>query len=543
FTVGAASVPVLSIPDFARGPNGAVNIKVPQLNGTGIPITLTNAAGVTDVTFKLNYNPALLSITSTLSNTSGTFTLVGTPSGGVANFSFHSNTALNGNVTLGQIVAQVPDSAASSYKAKELLHLSNIVLNGNITAAINDDGVHVAAYPGDVSGDGSLSPLDAALTSRVATIFDSGFAAYRLADPAIVGDLNGNSFTDSSDVTLINRTLAGITVGQLPPIPTGLTIVPTGPDPTLSLPTDLQAAPGETVVVPVHLDTARPEGSTGLMEAILALRYDPTVFTVSAQDVHLGTLPTSGGGWKLQAVVNAQTGEIGIDLFSPTPIVSASGGSLVTLTLHVLPGAPSGASGINLVRAVNPTGQRQFVTTASDAAGPYILHPVVTDSNDAGVDGRVTVPAMMMETASTPQSMLVTAAALGTVLEVSQAPATISNAAHARALDLAEQVFANLQEPELTPGIGELGQPRAILDTDSTDQTSAAYASAVATLGAEKLQPDWLPADCLIYLGRQARRGIKRASLLTEPATQDSFDDVLALETLFANGAFGTALP
>ncbi|HYV37279.1 MAG TPA: cohesin domain-containing protein, partial [Gemmataceae bacterium] len=424
------------------------------------------------------------------------------------------------------------------YKTKELLHLSNIILNGNITAAINDDGVHVSAYPGDVSGDGSLSPLDAALTSRVATIFDSGFAAYRLADPAIVGDLNGNSFTDSSDVTLINRTLAGITVGQLPPIPTGLTIVPTGPDPTLSLPTDLQAAPGETVVVPVHLDTARPEGSTGLMEAILALRYDPKVFTVSAQDVHLGTLPTSGGGWKLQAVVNAQTGEIGIDLFSPTPIVNASGGSLVTLTLHVLPGAPSGASGINLVRAVNPTGQRQFVTTASDAAGPYILHPAVTDSSDAGVDGRVTVPAMMMETASAPQTTFVTNAAFGTTLEVGQPPANTLSAGHSRALDLAEQVFAELREPVLAPDFGEFGQPQAMLDADSTDQPSA-NASALATLGADEFQPDWLPADWLIYLGRQARRGVMHGDLLTEPATQENIADVSAVETLFANETLG----
>ncbi|HYV40037.1 MAG TPA: FG-GAP-like repeat-containing protein, partial [Gemmataceae bacterium] len=405
FTVGASSQPVLSVPDFARGPNGAVNIKVPQLGGSGIPITLTNAAGVTDVTFNLNYNPALLNITSTLSNTSGTFTLVGAPSSGVANFSFHSSTALNGNLTLGQIVAQVPDSAAASYKAKELLHLSNIVVNGSITTAINDDGIHVAAYPGDVSGDGLFSPLDGALTSRVAIVFDTGFAAYRLADPAILGDLNGNGFTDSSDVTLINRTLAGITVAQLPPIPTSLTISPTGPDPTLSLPTDLQAASGTAVVAPVYLDTASPEGSTGLMEAVLALRYDPKVFTVSAQDVHLGTLPTSGSGWKLQAVVNAQMGEIGIDLFSATPIVSAAGGSLVTLTLHVLPGAPSGASGINLVRAVNPTGQRQYVTTASDAAGPYILHPAVTDYGDPGVDGMVSVlatPTLLIQAKSDP---------------------------------------------------------------------------------------------------------------------------------------------
>ncbi|HYV35853.1 MAG TPA: cohesin domain-containing protein, partial [Gemmataceae bacterium] len=191
----------------------------------------------------------------------------------------------------------------------------------------------------------------------------------------------------------------------LPPIPTGLTISPTGPDPTLSLPTDLQAAPGTAVVVAVNLDTARPDGSTGLMESILALRYDPAVFTVSTSDVHLGSLPSSGSGWKLHSVVNAQTGEIGIDLFSATPIVSTGGGSLVTLTLHVLSEALAGASGINLVRSVSPTGQRQYVTTASDARGPYILHPAVTDGGDPGVDGVVNLlpkSTMIMQTTSAP---------------------------------------------------------------------------------------------------------------------------------------------
>ncbi|HYV35174.1 MAG TPA: hypothetical protein VE988_05685, partial [Gemmataceae bacterium] len=318
FAVTAANNPVLSIPDFARGPNAAADIKIPNGTGTGLPITLSNAANVTDVTFALHYNPALLNVTGALGNTSGAFTLVGTPTAGLANFSYHANAPINGNKVLGQIVAQVPDSAAGQYKAKELLHLSDIVLDGSAAGVANDDGVHVVAYVGDATGDGSLSPLDAALVSRVATTLDSGFAGYRLVDPGIVADINGNGFADSGDVTLANRFVAGVVVPQLPTTPPGLTITPTGPDPTLSLPENLVATPGQTVVVPVSLDNARPEGSTGLMEAVLALRYDPAVFTVSAADVHLGTLPASGSGWKLQAVVNAQTGEIGIDLFSTT---------------------------------------------------------------------------------------------------------------------------------------------------------------------------------------------------------------------------------
>src|SRR5580765_8591133 len=235
------------------------------------------------------------------------------------------------------------------------------------------------------------------MVSRVATAVDDnavagiygGFAAYRLADPVIIGDISNNNAIDASDVTALNQSLSGTLQTRLPPVPTNLNIAPTGPDPTLSLPTDLRASPGETVVVPVYLDTARPEGSAGLMEAILALKYDPEVFTVS--DIHLGNLATSGQGWNLQSAVNEQTGEIGIDLFSSTPITSTGGGSLVIVTLQVLPNAIAGDLSINLVRSVNPTGQRVFATTASDAAGPYILHPMVTDGFDAGVDGQVTI--------------------------------------------------------------------------------------------------------------------------------------------------------
>ena len=50
------------------------------------------------------------------------------------------------------------------------------------------------------------------------------------------------------------------------------------------------------------------------------------MFTVSAADVQLGSLTA---GWQLTTLVNAQTGEIGIDLFSSTPIQTTASGSLV----------------------------------------------------------------------------------------------------------------------------------------------------------------------------------------------------------------------
>ena len=273
FTVASTPSVILSIPDFARGPDSAANILLPNVTGSGIPITLTGAANLTDVIFNLTFIPALLNISGTLSGPSGSFTLLSN-SGGLASFAFHSGTPLSGFVMLGNIIAQVPSSAATSYKTKALLHLSDIVINGSITTATNSDGIEAVAYLGDVAGTGSFSPLDAALMSQVAVDLTSGFAAFEQLDPAIIGDVSGigKGGVNSADVTLMNRLIAGISTPQIPLPPSGLTIPATGPDPTLSLPTELTAVPGSTITVPVNIDTARPAGSGGLMEATLALR-------------------------------------------------------------------------------------------------------------------------------------------------------------------------------------------------------------------------------------------------------------------------------
>src|SRR5262249_51526578 len=68
-----------------------------------------------------------------------------------------------------------------------------------------------------------------------------------------------------------------------------------------------------------------------------------------------------------------------------------AGGSLVTLTLHVRAAAPAGPAALNLVTAVNPTGVRVYRTEVDDDQGAFVLHPLVTDGDDPGVDGQVTI--------------------------------------------------------------------------------------------------------------------------------------------------------
>jgi hypothetical protein len=271
-------------------------------------------------------------------------------------------------------VAQVPNTAG--YKAKELLHLANIQVNGGAIPTINDDGIHVVAYLGDANGDGMYTAADAQLTARVANSLDTGFAAYRLVDPVVLADSNGTGFVDNGDASIFLEVAAGNTIAQVAPIPNPApSLVPTGPDPTLSLPADLHASPGNTVSVPVLIDDPAPAGSPGMVEAVLALQYDPNVLTVSSADIHLGTLPSSADGWSFLSIVNPASGQLAIDLSSATPITTHDGGSLVQIDFHVKAGAVLGMTSVQLVQAVNPIGGHLFTTEVSDALGAYVLNP------------------------------------------------------------------------------------------------------------------------------------------------------------------------
>jgi hypothetical protein len=394
FTVTNAGKSILSIPDFARGPDGANAIKLPNDTGHGIPVTLSNAVNVKDVTFTLSYNPSLLTVmgasTGDSSGAGSTFTLVGTPAiidttHATANFSFHNGTAQSGTVLLGDITADVPNTAASLYKSKELLDLGTITVNGAAFTGLVASGVHVNAYAGDVTGNGTIDGLDVATANSVSQGNATGFAAYQLLDPAIVGDVASDISVDAGDVSTLASFVSRLPTPMIPSIPGGMTITPVGADPTLSLGQpqsgkDIRrqgdkTTSGELVTVPVLLDNPRPEGSTGMTEAVLALSYDPSVLNVSASDFTLGSIPSQGLGWQLVSVVDSATGQIGIELYSTVAITATDPGSLVNITFHVAPGASLSPTAVRLVSSALPHGQ-SFITQVDDAQGQLVLSPV-----------------------------------------------------------------------------------------------------------------------------------------------------------------------
>jgi len=237
---------------------------------------------------------------------------------------------------------------------------------------------------------------------------DSGFPAYPLIDPVILGNVdNPDIGVFSGDAAFqISELSVGSTPNYVAPKPTSVQVSPggttpytilpvgNGEDPTLTLPSNLQVGADGTVVVPVNLDDARPAGSTGLIEADLALTYNPSLFTVSAADVHAGSV-LAGGNWSVMPTIDQATGQIGIALSSSTPISAPTGGSLVIIDFHPVeasggrqPPGYLGQAQFALAAYVTPNGQ-YFPTELEDSQGAFILTPAPTNSFDPRIDGVV----------------------------------------------------------------------------------------------------------------------------------------------------------
>jgi hypothetical protein len=401
---------VLSIPDFSRGPDAGHSIKVPNDTGHGIPVTLYNAAGITDVTFTLSYNPSLLSVSGGSSgdatDPTSSFTMVGNPTiidatHATASFHFSSNNAKSGTVVLGDIVAVVPNTAAGIYKAKELLQLSSITVNHAAFTGVATSALHVNDYFGDLTGNGSIDALDVATAINVAEGKSTGFAAFPLVDPALVGDVALDYTVDAGDVSDLASFSVGSIFAVIPPIPARLVITPAGPDPTLSLAQQRMmdeggrmnqsndpTHPSSFILHPsisVVLDDPHPAGSSGMTEAVIALAYDPSVLSISPQDITLGSIPSENVGWQMTVSIDSATGQIGIVLYSTTAITTSAPGGLVNIAYHVLEGGPkarrrlmprlAGAASVHLAGSVFLNGQ-EFTTQVDDAQGKLVLDQV-----------------------------------------------------------------------------------------------------------------------------------------------------------------------
>jgi hypothetical protein len=298
------------------------------------------------------------------------------------------------------------------------------------------------------------------------------------------------------------------------------------------MPTNLVAIPGSTVMVPVNIDTAHPDGSTGMVRAELALTFDPNVFEVSAADVQLGSVPEAGAGWHLQAQVNEATGQIGVWINSANAIESTTGGSLVTIAMHVRDNAPAGATGLSIVPWVNPTDSaRSYQTSVGDAQSSFLLHPAVTPlGKEPGAPGSV----MIADPLPLEGGSLTVASVPGTgpnVLAVIPAPSAI-------AMATVEQVFSGLQETAQLAQESAVMQPAAILTPESSESgrdhairdLALLQQATPGTSQASHASPD----DMLAYLTQTTGRGLAGTADDQSADVKDE-DYLAALERYFAS--------
>jgi streptogramin lyase len=268
FSVGVAAAheDVVWVPPTADGPGQPLEAPGGNQTGFGLPIYIDDSSGaVTDVRVTLNYNPALLHVIGAGANVDGvlgsSFLVVpalSSPGHTVLEFKIGSGDPAvlkAGQVPLGFVDAAVFNGTAANpipYKAEDLLHLSNVSINGGMIPVATGDAVHLVAYVGDADGNGAYSSNDAVLITRTALQTDSGFAAYPRVDPVIVADTDGSGFIPADAALQINEAGVGVPTANLPttPIPSGVFFTISSADSRSGFATTLHSNE-RTLVVPV----------------------------------------------------------------------------------------------------------------------------------------------------------------------------------------------------------------------------------------------------------------------------------------------------
>ena len=288
FTVAAPSGPILSIPDFARGPGQPVVVPAAAaltVPGKGLPIRISNGSGITSVMVVLTYDPSLLTIAGVnLASTmpAGTQIVTNSTIPGRLSICITSPTAMSsGPQDLVELSASVPSNAP--YRSKEVLGLQVVSVNGSTSMGEGDQAVDVVTYLGNTSGTGTYNSNDATLIRQVLTSPDpnAGFLRFPLVDPVIVGNVSAKGSLNSSDATILRHYLT--TSDVIPQIPTYTgppSTPPTGPDPKLFLPGTLAGLPGQSLTVPVELLQTN-NAPIELQSFSLVIGYDPSTFRVS----------------------------------------------------------------------------------------------------------------------------------------------------------------------------------------------------------------------------------------------------------------------
>ncbi len=221
FTVDPPAGAVLGVTSFARGPGQRVDTGSGAGSGAiGLPISIDDATGLETLFFVLRYDPALLEIRDVGAGTGlpeEATVVVGGAAGRLEIELFLPEALGGGPVDLVRLDARVPLDAISG--AAHVVDIDGLLLNEGAIAAVDRDGMHVVAFPGDATGNGDYSALDAQRILRVAVLLDRGFDAFPLIDPLLVADVTGNGRLSALDAARVLQISTGLDQPDIPPLP------------------------------------------------------------------------------------------------------------------------------------------------------------------------------------------------------------------------------------------------------------------------------------------------------------------------------------
>ncbi len=203
---------LLGVPSFARGAGQAVNL--PADSAAGIPLQLTSDGTVSTLTATLSFDPALLTvgaISPAADLPAGTVLTTELLEPGRIGLRLEAAEPLPaGAMTIGSLQADV--AATATPGTAGLISFAAVEADGSGGAA-GRTAVQLVASLGDTSGDGSYSNADSTLAARLAMRIDTGLVAYATIDPMLVADVSGNGSISMLDAAMI----AGVAGGQQGP--------------------------------------------------------------------------------------------------------------------------------------------------------------------------------------------------------------------------------------------------------------------------------------------------------------------------------------
>jgi len=259
FTVAAPQSLVVGFPDIARGPTQALSVATGsgEALSAGLPVRLSDASGVTSLTMKFTYDPALITFTGVQLGADapeGSQVQANFDTPGEVSVSFFSLAALSsGEKDIVNLVGSVPANA--TYGTAHVLHITELEVNAGAKLATADDAVHVVAYPGDANANQRYDAEDARLIARVGVYwssveagitpsYDSGFAVdvpdsgstwnnttFPTIDPTIIGDVTGSNGLSPLDASDVLRQVVHLSTPNIPALPLRASITAVTPDP------------------------------------------------------------------------------------------------------------------------------------------------------------------------------------------------------------------------------------------------------------------------------------------------------------------------